>query len=291
MTNNMQFINSISSVASQYDAFILDLWGVIHDGQHLYAGAKDCLERLRRENKKIVLLSNAPRRASVVAAALERMGIANELYDAVITSGEAAYQCLSNPQSEYFRPSGNKYIYVGLERDQRILEGLDYRETDRPQDANFILLSHPFYDNQPEAEWALLLKDCLAAKLPALCINPDTEVVRQTGERVYCAGVIASHYAAQGGEVIYFGKPHGVVYSIALRIFDGIDTAQILAVGDNLATDIEGAKRSSIKSTLVTGGVLKDSLGQPDTEAYRANCAALFAHSTTPDYVIPVFNW
>ena len=71
----VEFISSIALLASRYDAFILDLWGVIHDGQQLYPGVKECLEALRAEHKKIIFLSNAPRRAKVVAEVLSLIHI------------------------------------------------------------------------------------------------------------------------------------------------------------------------------------------------------------------------
>jgi HAD superfamily hydrolase (TIGR01459 family) len=286
-----EFYSSFSPLASRFDAFILDLWGVIHDGQNLYPGAKDCLEHLRGAGKKIVLLSNAPRRGSSVAEVLLRMGVSASGYDALITSGEAAYQCLADGHSPFFRPTGKSYIYIGLEKDRAILTGLDFTQTDAPEAANFLLLSHSFYDNQPFEELAPLLARCLAAKLPALCINPDMEVVRQTGEHVYCAGKLAAEYEAKGGQVIYFGKPHPIVYDNSFKALVGIHRSRILAVGDNLATDIKGAQNAGLKSLLVTGGVLKNTLGDPKASAYKANCERLFAGAAGPDYVISAFNW
>jgi HAD superfamily hydrolase (TIGR01459 family) len=285
-----QFHSSFSPLASRYDAFILDLWGVIHDGQNLYPGAKECLKRLRGEGKKIVLLSNAPRRAYKAAEVLTRMGIGSDEYDALITSGEATYQCLADAAHPFFRPKGDSYVYIGLERDRNILDGLPFHETDDPAKAHFLLLSHSFYDNQPMAELEPLLKRCLAAGLPALCVNPDTEVVRITGERVVCAGVIAAEYAARGGNVIYFGKPHPFVYARSLEVLAGIAKERILAVGDNLATDIKGAQQAGIASALITGGVLKTAAGTPGTVEYKTKCEALCAEmQAAPDFVVPVF--
>jgi len=312
-----EFFPSFSPLASRYDAFILDIWGVIHDGQKLYPDAAECLKKLREAGKKIVLLSNAPRRALVAAEGLLRMGVAVGAYDALITSGETAYQWLANSSVEcHSRESGNpsekvisrqtallldarlrghdnnKYIYIGLERDRGILDGLPYQETDNPAEAHFLIIAHTFYDNQPMSELEPLLARCLKAGLPALCINPDTEVVRQNGERVYCAGVIAAEYAARGGQVIYFGKPHKIVYEACFKALSGIDPSRILAVGDNLATDIQGAAQTGLKCALVTGGILKEKLGEPGTKAYAKSCAALFEQAKAgPDYVIPAFKW
>ena len=56
-------IDGAAAIADGYDGFILDLWGVMHDGVQAYPGARDCLAALHRLGKRIVVLSNAPRRA------------------------------------------------------------------------------------------------------------------------------------------------------------------------------------------------------------------------------------
>ena len=69
----------LSEGADRYDGFIVDLWGVMHDGITPYPGAVDCLEQLKRRGKRIALLSNAPRRAEAVAERCAEIGIAAHL--------------------------------------------------------------------------------------------------------------------------------------------------------------------------------------------------------------------
>ena len=287
----MEFLSSFATLAPRYDAFILDLWGVIHDGQTPYPGALECLRELREAGKKIALLSNAPRRARVAAESLLRMGVADTAYDALITSGEAAYRFLATEPQD-LRGKGGRYIYIGLDKDRNTLAGLSYKEVEDSAAADFVLLTHSFYDNQPLEELKPVLDECHAAGLPLLCINPDTEIVRLTGERVYCAGVLAADYAARGGKARYFGKPHAMVYEMAFAALSGIDRDRMIAVGDNLATDIAGARANSIKSALVTGGVLKEEVGEPGTPAYRNKLNALLARAQAkPDYALAAFKW
>ncbi len=289
---SVSFLPSIAPLAERYDAFILDLWGVIHDGQQLYPGVKECLAQLRAQGKRIVFLSNAPRRAGTVKEALLRMGITADLYEAIVTSGETAYQCLATPGNSIFTPSGNRYIYIGLEKDRRMLDGLAYEETQDPASAHFMLLSHSMYDNQPEAELAPLLQACRAAKLPTLCINPDLEVVRLGGERVYCAGVIAANYEAIGGEVVYFGKPHKAVYNACFQQLAGVERTRIIAVGDSLKTDIRGANANGVDCALVTGGILQETLGMPETAGYAERLGALCVlERAAPNYAVAAFRW
>jgi len=93
---SMDFINSLESIISRYDALLLDLWGVVHDGSQLYPGVHETLVKLQQANKKIIMISNAPRRARKAVAVLTQLGVELELYDHVITSGELGYQWLKN---------------------------------------------------------------------------------------------------------------------------------------------------------------------------------------------------
>jgi HAD superfamily hydrolase (TIGR01459 family) len=282
-----RYLASIGQVADAYDAYILDLWGVIHDGTQLYPRVKECLQELRDRNKKIIFLSNAPRRAITVQEALERMGITQNLYDTIITSGETAYQYLAQTTE-----LGKQYFYIGLEKDRKILEGLDYAEVKDPAQAQFLLLAHTYIDNQPMAELLPLMQACLKNNIPALCINPDMEVVRMGGQRVYCAGEMAAEYEKLGGKVLYFGKPHPAVYEACFKTFSGIDKSRIVAVGDNLATDILGANKNRFASVLVTGGVLSGITKPLDEAQYRAKCEELFlAAKAIPSYIIRSFSW
>ena len=56
------FCSGMAEVASRYDGFLVEQWGVLHDGTTPYPGAIACLERLRAVGKRVVLLSNSGRR-------------------------------------------------------------------------------------------------------------------------------------------------------------------------------------------------------------------------------------
>lgn len=288
-------IQSIRELADKYDAFILDLWGVIHDGVTPYNGVIECLEKLKKAHKKILLLSNAPRRSGTVVTAMEAMGISRDLYSDIVTSGEAAYQTLSLGKLEVAGAQlalQKNYLYLGLEKDRRILDGLDYTETKQVSDASFALVSHASYDNQPLSEIIPILNDCLEKNLPVICINPDLEVVRQTGERVYCAGVIAAEYERMGGQVIYFGKPHSLVYDFSFGLLQGIAKSNILAVGDTPRTDIVGANTVGLDTLLITGGVLASELGSAKGDDLRVSVQKIVDQAGARlDYVCHAFTW
>ena len=87
-------IDGMREVAADYDGFILDLWGVVHDGTAPFPGVLDCMARLLAEAKRIVLLSNAPRRADDVVRRIARIGVPEGLYHGVMSSGEECWQHL-----------------------------------------------------------------------------------------------------------------------------------------------------------------------------------------------------
>ncbi len=276
----MRPITGLSSIIDRYDALLLDLWGVVHDGTHLYPNVLDALKRLREANKKIIMLSNAPRRAIKAVQVLEGMGITPALYDMVLTSGEAGYQWLAAGGASWDK----RYYYIGPAKDADILNGLDYRRTDDIKQADFLLNVGFGSEAQSTEDWQPLLRAARAQATPMLCLNPDLEVVKQTGERFACAGVIAQAYERMGGEVIWFGKPYPAVYEICLKRLAPVKKERVLVVGDSVGTDIKGAVDNGMDSVLVTGGILNGK--RPDElSALCRECAA------SPDYVMPRLAW
>jgi HAD superfamily hydrolase (TIGR01459 family) len=252
MPDYFSVCDSMADLVERYDGFILDLWGVIHDGQQLYAGAHDCLLALKAANKRVVLLSNAPRRAALAELNLQRMGIFPDCYDMLITSGEIVFRKLA--ATEKFE---KKYLIVGPERDSALLDGLSkYQRVLSVAEAEFLLVTG-FDDDASEIDEKMeIITAARARNLPLICANPDLEIVRQTGVRAWCAGVIAEQYRKLGGEVIEIGKPYEEVYAECFSVLANIEKAKILAVGDNLLTDIRGANAQKIDSCLIAGGVL-----------------------------------
>ena len=57
----MKKIEHLSEIFNFYDTYIIDLWGVMHNGIKLNSGALEVVENLFTQNKRVVFLSNAPR--------------------------------------------------------------------------------------------------------------------------------------------------------------------------------------------------------------------------------------
>ncbi len=260
----MIFHKNIAVIADNYDYFILDLWGVIHDGTKIYPGVLESLKYLRKLNKKICFLSNAPRRSAKVAELLNRLGISEELYDFIITSGEATYLYLeANRGKELIGLAKNNiyhYYYIGPQKDADLLNGLGYKEASDASAADFAMTTGFDDDNYNVDEKLPQLKEAVANNLTLICVNPDLVVIKQSGEELLCAGVLALEYQKLGGKVVYFGKPYKLVYEQVLQLFSTNDKTRILAVGDGIETDILGANKNQIDSALIAGGILANKL-------------------------------
>jgi len=283
----MQHLTGFAPLAAQYDGFILDLWGVIHDGVSPYPGAIDCLRRLRAAGKPAVLLSNAPRRSHVAQESMRGMGIPDDLYSGILTSGEATWMMLRDRTDAFVRALGTKVYHLGPERDRNVMEGLNLTRVAHPADADFVVNTGPddtLGPTDPEP-YDPILHACHAAGLPMLCANPDLEVIRG-GARVICAGLLTQRYEALGGRTRWIGKPDSGVYGPVIGML-GLPQGKILAVGDALRTDIAGAAGVGLASCWVLGGIHAEELGGDAARIARAVADA----GLSPVAAIPAFVW
>src|SRR5689334_4434230 len=134
------------TLAPRYDGFILDLWGVVHDGTAPFPGVLDCMQRLLDAGKRLALLSNAPRRADDVVRRIEQIGVPRRLYHGVMSSGEEAWQHLHRRDDPFYAGLGRLCLQIGSDRDLEMREGLDLDFVDTAEAADFILNTGP-------AEW------------------------------------------------------------------------------------------------------------------------------------------
>ena len=278
------YYNNLSEFADNYDFFIVDLWGVLHDGQAPYPDAIDALKFLHEKNKKVVLLSNAPRRASKAKDVLGRLGFDESLYDHVLTSGEVTHKYMAVTKN-----FGEKYYYIGPEKDEDLLDGLRYKRVNEPSEADFAIVTGFDKDDSQRDEKDADIEKCIDANLPLICANPDRVVVRQNGQRMLCAGIIADRYKEKGGKVHYFGKPYNDAYEECLEALEAFDKTKVAAIGDSLHTDIAGANDMGIFSVLVTGGIMANELDikpgeMPDKETVRLTCEK---EKTFPNAILP----
>ncbi|MGF1610044.1 MAG: TIGR01459 family HAD-type hydrolase [Kiloniellales bacterium] len=281
----------LRGLADRYDGFILDLWGVLHDGIEAFPQALDCLAELRRRGKRLVILSNAPRRVAAVVARNRELGIDPALTDGAMSSGEATWQHLKERPDAWYRALGRRCFHIGPERDWGLRDGLDYDFVPEVEQADFVLCTGADRPEDRVEDFEPLLQAALTRGLAMVCANPDLEVIRG-GRREICAGAIAARYEALGGCVRSHGKPAREIFETCLDLL-GVGRERIAAVGDSLRTDVAGARAAGIDALFVAGGIHGEALGiAPGALPEPARLAALCrAAGERPAAALPLLQW
>ncbi|MBT5900016.1 MAG: TIGR01459 family HAD-type hydrolase [Candidatus Pelagibacter sp.] len=256
-SNDPQKLKGISEISDKFDVYFIDLWGVIHNGVQCYPEALKVLKKLKEQNKKIVLISNAPRPAAVVKVFLETIGLKSSGYDFLVTSGDITREYIS------FNSSKKNFYHLGPTRDIDLFKDLNVTLTSKEECEEIICTGLVSDEEEKLQDYKILLDFFLNKKIPLICANPD-EVVARGEKIVFCAGALANQYKQEGGMVRYFGKPYSEIYSFALKKIrahkDFKDKKEIntLVIGDNIKTDIKGANLSNLDSVLILNGIYKD---------------------------------
>ncbi len=286
------FADGLREIAERYQGFIIDQWGVLHDGGEPYPGALDCLRSLRAMGVRIVLLSNSGKRAAFNQKRLAAMGYDDSLYDAVVTSGEACWQAMRDKTEPGFVDLGRKCYLWGRGGDLSHVDGLDMHVVDDAADADFLFLAGvPDY---AEIDAYLPVLEMSAKRgLPLICANPDIVAIYPNGGRGMAPGGVAKRYEEIGGQAIYVGKPHRPVYELCLKKLDGLATDVILGIGDSMQHDIAGGNGIGIDTTLLTHGVLRDTFADVADESSRQAVIDRLESKfqARPRWVLPSFIW
>ncbi|MFP4127018.1 MAG: TIGR01459 family HAD-type hydrolase [Alphaproteobacteria bacterium] len=276
----------LAALAGDADAFILDLWGVVHGGVRPFPGVVETLTALRAAGKAIAFVSNAPVRAHHVARQLDTMGLGGA-YDALATSGEVTW---AHVTANY---DGAAYYGIGPDWARLLHEDLAHRRVERLYDAGFLLVVGLDERRPRPGDYASELQAAKGLGLPLVCANPDRVIVVQDGTYSWCAGALADAYAALGGRVDWLGKPDPTIFADAAAAVGVDDPARVVVVGDGLATDIKGANAYGCRSVLVTRGIHARDLGIAAGAAADAAAVAALAerHGARPDYVMATLAW
>jgi HAD superfamily hydrolase (TIGR01459 family) len=288
----LPLLSGLGELAARYDGFVLDLWGVLHDGTRPFPGVVETLDELKRRGKRLAVLSNAPRRAALVERRMNEIGIPPGLYDHVHSSGEETWRHLKRRDEPFYAALGRRLYMIGPARDDNMVAGLEVERVAEVDGAEFILNTGPWGWDETIAGYERVLEAGARLELPMVCANPDLVVVFG-GRRIICAGALAQRYEALGGRVRWHGKPFPSVYETCFAQLDIADRRRILAVGDSLRTDIAGANAAGIDSLLVAGGIHGEEFGLgPGDEPDPARIAAAVAASGhSPTAVIARFRW
>lgn len=271
----MQILDGIAPIAGRYDGWVLDLWGVVHDGRRPYPGVAEALAGLKARGARTVFLTNAPRRSWFVQGMLDRMGLDRELYDGIISSGEVTFRMLRDRSHPWFARLGRRAFHIGPERDLSVVEDGVAELVDDPAQADFLLNTGPDPDRGGEQvePYRPVLEACARHRLPMVCVNPDRHVM-VAGEKVICAGALADVYKALEGDVFEVGKPDPAVYGPVLELLGIAERARVVAVGDSPHTDLAGARAAGLDAVWALTGLAAEAHGDDPSGDYLAAVAA-----------------
>jgi len=267
-----QIVNALSDISAQYDALFVDLWGCVHNGVRAFDAANKALIEYRAGGGIVVLVTNSPRPRAQVEQQLADFGVARDAWDSIASSGDSARSAL------FLGAVGQKIYFIGTDAELPFFEPL--KLIDDPIQTSHVPIEEaegivctglPTADGTPDDVRAPLLY-AKQKGLKLLCANPDI-IVDRGDKREWCAGAVAQAYTEIGGTSLYFGKPHAPIYDLARRrlsaIRPNIPDDRILAIGDGITTDIQGAIGEGIDSLFITGGLAAKetaTVTQPDPE-------------------------
>lgn len=274
-------LNSLSEIASDYDAVVLDQWGVLHNGSTPYPGAPACLAALKEAGIRMTVLSNSGKRAEPNATRIAGMGFGVDLFETIMTSGEALWQDIATGRVTAQR-------LFPIERDAgdaaAWAKGLDVSIEAHADSADAILLMG-LPDGAPPAAFAAVFDTAHVRGIPVFCTNPDRASPRANGVTVASPGTLAHTHATAGGTVHFYGKPHLPVFR-AVEAALNLTPNRLLMVGDSLEHDIAGAKAAGWDTVFITGGLHMAAFGTEMTCEITLARLAKAACAPLPDYLL-----
>ncbi len=292
---NTKFCEGISDISDSYSGFIIDQWGVLHDGVKSFDGVVECLTELRDRKKFVIILSNSGKRAENNANRMADLGITRDLYNTIITSGEVTWEGLNNQSDGYFKDIGKKCILISRGGDRSIVDELEIEVVEDPKDATFLLISGSDAPDKTLEDYEPLLKTCARYNLKAICANPDSLGV-MAGKNIMGPGTLAARYKDFGGIVEYIGKPHKLIFQHCIKLLQeqGIYPGQTVMIGDTMAHDILGGSLVNIDTCLIKRGLHNSVFKNCESPAEVDKALDILVrqyNNVRPKYLADNFEW
>lgn len=271
-------IKGIESLHDDFDLYLIDQFGVLHNGSEPYPHAIEALEQLKLRNKQVVIVSNSGKRSAVNVVRMEGLGFSADLFNHFITSGEIAYRYLKS----HLKASAVKNCFlIARDNDTSAVADLDVQLSAKPDDADMILISGSEAEKYSEDDYRELLGLAAQQNIACICTNPDKQMLTPAGLK-FGAGRIAQIYEDLGGQVQWIGKPFPALYQYILTLYGDYDKHRVLCIGDSLEHDVAGGQNAELKTLLVKTGILTDVDDEQLQEQYRQ-------YDVVPDFVAPEF--
>ena len=284
-TETIPVVDAIAPLGKSYAAWLVDIWGVMHNGLRAFPSAVEATRRYREQGGIVILLSNSPRPSEPLQRQLTSLGVSEQSYDATVSSGDLT-------RHELAKHAGARILHLGPERDLPIFEGLDVTRVG-VKDAELVVCTGLFNDETETPEdYAGLLRELAERKLTMLCANPD-HLVERGHNLVYCAGALAQIYEEDGGKVTYAGKPYKPIYELAEETIARlagrkVARSEILAIGDGIRTDMAGAAEFGLDFVFVASGL---HVGPGGEGLDDLRLAELFEGRKAPRAAMPALAW
>jgi HAD superfamily hydrolase (TIGR01459 family) len=278
-------VKSLLDLIGDYDLFLFDQWGVIHDGKSIFPKAEEVFLHLQNLKKQVVIISNSGKKSSDNISRMKKLGAKNTLNVPLITSGDVCRDLLVNKKN-YFKNFGDRYFVVATE--YPLLSETQYQQVHSLEKSDFLLLctttnfdGYDLIDN--------IFHEAINLKLPLVCSNPD--VFGISGEDVHpSTGDLAIKYKKMGGKTYIIGKPGDEIFEFALNK-TGTEKIKTLMIGDSLFNDIYGANQFNIDSLLITSGIhKKDFLANKTIEDIIKDIHSDFQNKGNPNYIMEILK-
>ena len=250
-------LTGVAAISENRKAWLCDVWGVLHDGVDVFAPALEACRAFKARGGEVILISNSPRPSPSVRRHLTSLGVPEDCFNAIATSGDVTRNCVE-------AYAGRPVFHLGPERDKVLFSGLNVAFA--PAAEAVALVCTGFFDEEREmpGDYDGMLTAFAARNVPMICANPDL-YVEHGSKLLPCAGLLAERYAALGQTVIQAGKPYRPIYDLAMsKISRTHAPGELLAIGDGIDTDIKGASALGIDSIYIASRVFRGDKGHRD---------------------------
>jgi len=248
----MNKVNSIIDIADEFDAFILDSYGVLNVGGKIINGVFEVIKELRKQNKILIVLTNGASYPTFKKVNLfQSWGLPFNETD-VLSSRDLLKSYLSKHQEKIWGVIGSPDSNLSeLGVNGYILgQKMDFAK----ECEGFIYLGCEFwnYNNQK------ILENYLKKKNTTILVgNPDIIAPQNTGFSLEPGFWSLRFKKYENIKIEFFGKPHPDIYQMAIKQIykianKRINLNRIAMIGDSLHTDILGGLSSQISTVLVT---------------------------------------
>lgn len=290
-----QFCEGISDISDSYSGFIIDQWGVLHNGETVYEDVIECLKELKARKKYVIILSNSGKRAEENKERLKKLGIGPSLYSTIVTSGEMTWQGLEHQNEGVFKDIGTKCYLISRGGDRSIIKDSKVELVDDIAKADFLLISGLDSPDKTLEDYEPVLKHAVRKQMKCLCANPDMRGV-MGGMTIMGPGTLAQRFQDFGGVVHYIGKPHQPIFQHCIKLLQDqeIYPGETVVIGDTMGHDILGGALANMDTCLVKTG-LHEPVFRKTTEPGEVNAALnLLAgqfNNIRPKYLVDSLKW